>query len=217
MSQTTTSERRPSLSIRPLTVMTGGALLPYLAGSGLALALRDQTQANITFFQLLPWMIKRDGLTPAEIGMQSRNLPLDLLLGLGYGGLLWILISLTYNSLIFLPQNLLAYFPLLVPPLPALVYLFISAISGELVFRGYGMNSLRKRSSAAWALLVTSLLTAAAAWPGGWLAVAVWLMMGLMLGTLTLIRSGSMITALVARLTATVIFWAAGSFLMLVS
>lgn len=222
-----------SFNVRPLTVMVGGALLPYLAGTALVMGLKDQIANGVNFvdpvafFTWFPWiqsaallimliwtvmMMKKDHLNVVEVGFRSTSIPLDLGLGLLAGGVLWIVMSLTYRSVSFLPFNVLTGFPSGMPPLPTLVYLLLATLSGELLYRGYGMTSLRERSGALWALLVTSLLTAAWAWVGSWQGVAVWLIMGLLLGVMSILRGGSIVCGMIARLTATILLWAASDF-----
>ena len=222
--------------MRPLMVMTGGAVLPYLAGSALVMALRTNdvmgrpyvdpeqffllipwvlTAAALAVFLWAVWMIHRDKLKLTEVGLGSSGIPGDIVTGVIGGGVLWFLMALTYQSVGFLPGTPLTLFPVMFPALPALCYLAVSSIAAEFTYRGYGLNLLRWRSGGLWALLVTALLSGAAAWTGGWQDVAVWLMMGLMLGLIALWRKGSIVPSLIARLTAVTMLWAMGSPFML--
>ncbi len=224
------------MSLRPLMVMTGGAVLPYLAGSALVMGLRTNDVMGRpfvdpeVFFQYIPWvltaaalavflwavwMIRKDKLHLSEVGFASSGIPGDIVTGVIGGGVLWFLMALTYHSVGFLPGTPLTLFPIMFPALPALCYLAVSSLSAEFVYRGYGLNLLRRRSGGLWALLVTALLSGAAAWTGGWQDVAVWLMMGFMLGLIALGRKGSMLPSLIARLIAVTMLWALGSPLLL--
>jgi len=233
MARTRSSE---GVSLRPLMVMTGGAVLPYLAGSALVMALRTDdvmgrpfvdpqvffqwipwvlTAAALAIFLWAVWMIHKDKLHLADVGLGSQDILGDIVTGVIGGAVLWFLMALTYQSVGFLPGTPLTLFPVLFPVLPALCYLGVSSIAAEFTYRGYGLNLLRRRSGGLWALLVTALLSAAAAWTGGWQDVAVWLMMGLMLGLIALGRKGSIVPSLIARLIAVTMLWALGSPLML--
>lgn len=222
--------------MRPLMVMTGGAVLPYLAGSALVMGLRTEDVMGRpfvdpeVFFQYIPWvltaaalavflwavwMIRKDKLRFAEVGLASSGILGDVVTGVIGGGVLWFLMALTYQSVGFLPGTPLTLFPVMFPALPALCYLAVSSIAAEFTYRGYGLNLLRRRSGGLWALLVTALLSGAVAWTGGWQDVAVWLMMGLMLGLIALGRKGSVLPSLIARLIAVTMLWALGSPLLL--
>jgi membrane protease YdiL (CAAX protease family) len=233
MARTTTIE---GVSLRPLMVMTSGAVLPYLAGSALVMALRtDDVMGRPfvdpeVFFQWIPWvltaaalgiflwalwMIRKDKLKLTEVGLDSPGILGDIVTGVVGGAVLWLLMALTYQSVGFLSGTPLTAFPVMFPALPALCYLVVSSLSAEFTYRGYGLNLLRRRSGGLWALLVTALLSGAAAWTGGWQDVAVWLMMGLMLGLIALGRNGSMLPSLIARMIAVTMLWAMGSPFML--
>jgi membrane protease YdiL (CAAX protease family) len=222
--------------LRPLIVMTGGAVLPYLSGTALIMALRTNDVMGRpfvdpeVFFQWIPWvltmaalaillwelwMVWKDKLRLTEVGLESPGILGDIVTGVIGGGVLWFLMALTYQSVGFLPGTALTLFPVMFPALPALCYLGISSLAAEFTYRGYGLNMLKRRSGGLWALLVTALLSAAAAWIGGWQDVAVWLMMGFGLGLIALWRKGSIVPSFFARLIAVTMLWALGSPLML--
>jgi membrane protease YdiL (CAAX protease family) len=224
------------VSLRPLIVMTGGAVLPYLAGSALVMALRTTDVMGRpfvdleVFFRWIPWaltaaalaillwalwMVWKDKLRLSEVGLSSSGIPGDVLTGVLGGAVLWFLMALTYQSVGFLPGTALTLFPIMFPPLPSLCYLAVSSLAAEFTYRGYGLSLLRRRSGGLWALLVTALLSGAAAWTGGWQDVAVWLLMGFGLGLIVLGRKGSILPSLIARLIAVTMLWAMGSPLML--